>query len=91
MAVLPLQAESVSANPRSLSLHSAALALEDISVALAELSALVWLASRSDDLDPATGKALRAIMARLDDMASAADRQSDGYLDASRAARVASQ
>lgn len=91
MAVFPIQAESISANPAPLSLHSAALALEDISDDLADLSALVWLASQADTLEANAGKALRAIMARLDSMAAAAGRQSEAFLEARGSSRAASQ
>ncbi len=92
MAVHPLQAESVSANPVPLSLHSAALAFEDLADDMAQLSALVHLASNAaDGQDEAQRKALRAIMVQLDVFAGRANLLADTYLDASRAARAASQ
>ncbi len=92
MAVHPLQAESVSANPAKLSLHSAAFAFEDLSDDLAQLSSLVHLASNATDwLDESQRKAFRAIMVQLDAMAARANRESNAYLEASRAARAAMQ
>ena len=86
MAIHPLQAESVSANP-PLSLHTAACEFENISGNLAELSALVYLASRAEDLDEMAGKALRAIVTQLDEIVCEADRQSEAFLAAARSAK----
>lgn len=90
MATLPLQADSARANPGPLSLHSAATAFEDLETDLAELSALVRLASKAD-ADQPEAMALRAIVARLDALAAVAAKHSDAFLDASRAARAAMQ
>ena len=90
MATAPLQAEPAPANPALLTLHSAALAFEEIETDLAELSALVFFASKAAP-DQLEGKALRAIVTRLDDLAAVAGKHSDAFLDANRAARAAMQ
>ena len=90
MATSPLQAESARANPAPLSLHCAATAFEELETDLAELSALVCLAAKAEPEQP-EGKALRAIVARLDGLAAVAAKHSDAFLDASRAARAAMQ
>lgn len=91
MADFSLQTESARANPGPLSLHSAALALENLAGELAEVSALVWLASSAEALEPMVAKALRAVMARLDDMAQKAERESEAFLNTHGAARAALQ
>lgn len=87
MAESPLQAESACANPNPLSLYSAAVVLEGISDDLAELSALVLLASQAADLDKAERAAFRAIATRLESIAAKAESESDAFLAAGRTCR----
>lgn len=87
MADVSLQAESVRANPAPVSLHSAAVALEGLSDELAELSALVRLASQSAQLDEGERAAFRAIVARLDGLSAKAEGESEAFLAAGRAVR----
>lgn len=91
MAEVSLQAESAPANPTLLSLHSASVTLEALADDMADLSALAELAARADDLDPLASKALRSIAARLDSLVRNAERDSEAFLDASRAQRAALQ
>jgi hypothetical protein len=87
MAIAQLQAESVCANPASLTVHTAALAFEALADDLEQLSALVHIASSATELvEQPQRKALRAIMVQLDGFAARANQEAAAYLDASRAA-----